>query len=119
VSTFKLLVRLFKSNALKKIALKAKPLPNPTKDVPSGSLHNPSDEESSDLKDRYRYRAGVEATMSEFYQRTGVKHLRVYRMKAVFFSVVKKTTGLNIIRAARFRRKKTHSKHRVSGSKMS
>ena len=60
-------------------------------------------EESSDFKDRYRYRAGVEATMSEFDRRTGVKHLRVRGMKAVSFAVVMKAIGLNIFRAARHR----------------
>lgn len=58
-------------------------------------------EESSDFKDRYRYRAGVEATMSEFDRRTGVKHLRVRGMKAVCFAVAMKAIGLNIFRAAR------------------
>jgi len=60
-------------------------------------------EESLDFKDRYRYRAGVEATMSEFDRRTGVKHLRVRGMKAVSFAVVMKAIGLNIFRAARHR----------------
>jgi len=60
-------------------------------------------EESPDFKDRYRYRAGVEATMSEFDRRTGVKHLRVRGMKAVSFAVVMKAIGLNIFRAARHR----------------
>ena len=63
-------------------------------------------EESSDFKDRYRYRAGVEATMSEFDRRTGVKHLRVRGMKAVCFAVVMKAIGLNIFRAARHRNAK-------------
>lgn len=58
-------------------------------------------EESPDFKDRYRYRAGVEATMSEFDRRTGVKHLRIRGMKAVCFAVVMKAIGLNIFRAAR------------------
>ena len=60
-------------------------------------------EESSDFKDRYRYRAGVEATMSEFDRRTGVKQLRVRGMKVVSFAVVMKAIGLNIFRAARFK----------------
>lgn len=58
-------------------------------------------EESSEFKDRYRYRAGAEATMSEFDRRTGVKHLRVRGMKAVRFAVFMKAIGLNIFRAAR------------------
>ena len=62
-------------------------------------------EESSAFKDRYRYRAGVEATMSEFDRRTGVKHLRVRGMKAVRFAAVMKAIGLNIFRASRHRRR--------------
>ena len=52
------------------------------------------------FKDRYRWRAGVEATMSEFDRRTGVKHLRVRGFKAVRFSARLKALGLNILRAA-------------------
>ena len=63
-------------------------------------------EKTPDFQERYRYRAGVEATMSEFDRRTGVKHLRVRGMKAVRFAAVMKAIGLNILRAARFRRRK-------------
>ncbi len=60
-------------------------------------------EESPAFKDRYRYRAGVEATMSEYDRRTGVMHLRVRGMKAVRFAAVMKAIGLNIFRASRYR----------------
>jgi hypothetical protein len=56
--------------------------------------------------DKYRYRAGVEATMSEFDRRTGVKHLRVRGMKAVRFAAIMKAIGLNILRASRHRGRK-------------
>jgi hypothetical protein len=56
--------------------------------------------------EKYRFRAGVEATMSEFDRRTGVKQLRVRGMKAVAFAVIMKAVGLNIMRAARYRRVK-------------
>jgi hypothetical protein len=59
------------------------------------------------FREKYRYRAGVEATMSEFDRRTGVKHLRVRGMKAVRFAAVMKAIGLNIFRASRYRRRKT------------
>jgi len=72
--------------------------------------HRKRYEESSAFKDRYRYRAGVEATMSEYDRRTGVKHLRVRGMKAVRFAVVMKAIGLNIFRAARYRRRKNPTK---------
>ena len=58
-------------------------------------------EEGPEFKEKYRYRAGVEATMSEFDRRTGVKHLRVRGMKAVRFAAVMKAIGLNILRAGR------------------
>jgi hypothetical protein len=60
-------------------------------------------EQSDQFKDRYRWRAGVEATMSEFDRRTGVKHLRVRRLKAVRFCATLKALGINIFRAAAFR----------------
>jgi hypothetical protein len=56
--------------------------------------------ETDEFKDRYRWRAGVEATMSEFDRRTGVKRLRVRGFKAVRFSAILKALGLNILRAA-------------------
>jgi hypothetical protein len=67
--------------------------------------HRKRYEESPAFKDRYRYRAGVEATMSEFDRRTGVKHLRVRGMKAVRFAAVMKAIGLNIFRASRHRKR--------------
>jgi hypothetical protein len=57
-------------------------------------------ERSPEFKDRYRYRAGVEATMSEFDRRTGVKQLRVRGSFAVRVSAKLKAVGLNIFRAA-------------------
>ena len=56
--------------------------------------------DTDEFKDRYRWRAGVEATMSEFDRRTGVKRLRVRGLKAVRFSATLKALGLNILRAA-------------------
>ena len=52
----------------------------------------------------YRWRAGVEATMSEFDRRTGVKHLRVRGMPAVSFAAILKAAGLNILRAGAVRK---------------
>ena len=60
-------------------------------------------EDSPAFRDKYRYRAGVEATMSEFDRRTGVKHLRVRGMKAVCFAAVMKAIALNILRASRYK----------------
>jgi len=66
-------------------------------------------EESPDFKEKYRYRAGVEATMSEYDRRTGVKHLRVRGMKAVKFAAIMKAIGLNIFRAGRHRKRSSSS----------
>lgn len=63
-------------------------------------------EDSPAFKEKYRYRAGAEATMSEYDRRTGVKHLRVRGMKAVRFAAIMKAIGLNIFRAGRYRRRK-------------
>ena len=48
----------------------------------------------------YRWRAGVEATMSQYDRLTGVKQLRVRGLNAVRFSATLKAAGLNLLRAA-------------------
>ncbi len=65
-------------------------------------------EESPEFKEKYRYRAGVEATMSEYDRRTGVKHLRVRGMKAVRFAAFMKAIGLNIFRASRHKKRNSN-----------
>lgn len=57
-------------------------------------------EKTEAFRNRYRFRAGVEGSISEFDRRTGVKQLRIRGMKAVRCSVFLKATGLNILRAA-------------------
>jgi hypothetical protein len=61
-------------------------------------------ERTETFRDRYRFRAGIEATFSALDRRTGVKHLRVRGMPAVRFAVVLKVLGLNLLRAAAARR---------------
>jgi len=61
-------------------------------------------EQTDEFKDRYRWRAGSEATMSEYDRRTGVKHLRVRGFKAVRFCATLKAIGVNIFRATAVRR---------------
>ncbi|NNL78509.1 MAG: hypothetical protein HKO68_19435 [Desulfobacterales bacterium] len=61
-------------------------------------------EQGEAFAESYRWRAGVEATMSEFNRRTGVKKLRVRGMTAVRFAVIMKATGLNILRAGAVRK---------------
>ena len=60
-------------------------------------------EASDEFIDLYRWRAGVEATMSQYDRLTGVKHLRVVGLGAVRFCATLKAAGLNIIRAAAVR----------------
>jgi len=60
-------------------------------------------EQSAKFRDRYRFRAGVEATMSEYDRRTGVKKLRVRGGPAVAFAAFMKALGINIKRAAAFK----------------
>jgi hypothetical protein len=57
-------------------------------------------EESAEFRDRYRFRAGIEGTMSQIDRLTGIKNLRVRGMSAVSFAAYLKAAGINIIRAA-------------------
>lgn len=61
-------------------------------------------EKTEKFKKRYRWRAGVEATMSEYDRRTGVKRLRFRGIKAVRFAAVLKAIGVNIFRATTVRK---------------
>jgi hypothetical protein len=56
-------------------------------------------EKTTEFRDRYRWRAGVEATMSQYERQTGVKRLRVRGLKAVRFAAVMKAIAVNIARA--------------------
>lgn len=67
-------------------------------------------EESPEFRDRYRFRAGVEGTMSQLDRLTGIKNLRVRGMFAVSFAAYLKATGINIIRAAAYRNRGTEEK---------
>ncbi len=62
-----------------------------------------ANEQTEGFRDRYRFRSGIEATMSELDRRTGVKRLRVRGLSAVRFCVKMKVLGLNIFRAAAVR----------------
>lgn len=58
-------------------------------------------EQTTGFKDRYRWRAGVEATMSHLKADVGTERLRVRGSGAVRFAVILKALGLNILRCAR------------------
>lgn len=59
---------------------------------------------TDEFKDKYRWRAGVEATFSEMSTITGIKKLRVRGIRAVGYCVRLKAIGVNIFRAARVKR---------------
>ena len=60
-------------------------------------------EDTPEFRDKYRFRAGVEGTMSQLDRLTGFKNLRVRGLSAVSFAAYLKAAGINIIRAAAFR----------------
>ncbi len=61
-------------------------------------------EHTPEFKDKYRWRPGIEAIMSEFDRTTGVKGLRVRGSPAVRFCVTLKAIGVNLFRATAFQR---------------
>lgn len=62
-------------------------------------------EDTPEFRDRYRFRAGIEGTMSQLDRLTGFKGLRVRGLSAVSFAAYLKAAGINIIRAAAFRKR--------------
>ncbi len=75
-------------------------------------------ENSEKFIDIYRWRAGVEATMSQYNAQTGVKNLRVRGFKAVRFCAVLKAAGLNLLRAAAVRRARMRAHLVPKGSRL-
>jgi len=72
-------------------------------------------EASGEFVDMYRWRAGVEATMSQYDRLAGVKRLRVRGLKSVRFCATLKATGLNILRAASVRIAQRKAKRLAKG----
>jgi hypothetical protein len=60
-------------------------------------------EQTPEFKDTYRWRAGIEATMSEYDRTTGVKRLRVRGFPAVRYCATLKAIGVNLFRATSVR----------------
>lgn len=56
-----------------------------------------------EFKDKYRWRAGIEATMSEYDRITGVKRLQVRGFPAVRYCAKLKAIGVNLFRATAVR----------------
>jgi IS5 family transposase len=60
-------------------------------------------EKEAAFTEKYRFRSGVEGTMSDLDRMTGLKHLRVRGMPQVRLSSTLKATGLNILRSVTFK----------------
>ncbi|MBD3794185.1 MAG: transposase, partial [Campylobacterales bacterium] len=72
-------------------------------------------ESTDEFKDRYRYRSGVESTISTYDRITGVKRLRVRGLQAVRFCAVLKAAGVNIFRATAYRGRVIRAKEAAEG----
>jgi len=69
-------------------------------------------EKEEAFTEKYRYRSGVEGTMSDLDRMTGLKHLRVRGMPQVRLSSTLKATGLNILRSVAFKNRLKRQKKR-------
>jgi len=69
-------------------------------------------ERSPAFREKYRWRAGAEGTMSQYDKLTGVKRLRVRGAKAVRFAATMKALAVNIARAVAVKR----ARARVQGT---
>lgn len=58
---------------------------------------------SEEFRQRYRWRAGIEATMSRFKHQMAMAHLRVRGMAKVTYAAMLRALGLNIFRVAAYR----------------
>ena len=61
-------------------------------------------QQTDTFRAQYRYRAGVEGSLSALDRKTGIKHLRVRGLAAVSYCAFLKAAALNILRAAAFRK---------------
>lgn len=73
-------------------------------------------EETDDFKEKYRIRAGIEATNSGIKQRTGMGRLRVRGRPSVFNAILLKIAGWNILQAARSEKSREYVRNRVPWS---
>ena len=70
-------------------------------------------EQSIGFIEKYRWRAGIEATISQYDRRTGVKRQRYRGENKIRFAAVLKAAGLNILRAAAVARARRAAKQQV------
>jgi hypothetical protein len=73
---------------------------NPYSDKKRRLAQRRAKENTDEFRDKYRWRAGVEATMSRYKSQTGAGRLRVRGMPSVRFAEKLKALGLNIFRSA-------------------
>lgn len=59
-------------------------------------------EQSEEFKDKYRYRAGIEATNSRYIHMTGARRMRYRGLKRIDYAATLKALGINMFRTARF-----------------
>jgi hypothetical protein len=59
-------------------------------------------EQSEVFREAYRFRAGIEGSISQMDRRTGIKRLRVRGLTAVTLCAKLKAAGVNVLRAAAF-----------------
>jgi len=76
-------------------------------------------EKEEAFTEKYRYRSGIEGTMSDLDRMTGLKHLRVRGMPQVRLAATLKATGLNILRSVTFKNSLKRQKNGNRGSKPS
>jgi hypothetical protein len=66
--------------------------------------------------ERYRWRAGIEASMSEYATLTGVKRLSVHGMVVVRYCSGLKAATLNLMRAVRVQRARIKARSRAAAA---
>ena len=72
-------------------------------------------EKEEAFTEKYRYRSGIEGTMSDLDRMTGIKHLRVRGMPQVKLAATLKATGLNILRSVAFKNRLKRQKKANKG----
>jgi hypothetical protein len=76
-------------------------------------------EHTPEFKEKYRWRAGIEATMSQCDRTTGVKRLRVRGFPAVRFCAILKAIGVNLMRATAVRKARRAGQEPAHGGRLS
>lgn len=69
-------------------------------------------EKQPEFTEVYRYRSGIEGTMSQYDRKTGVKRLRVRGLPAVRYAATLKAVAVNIFRASVAQRARNAEKER-------